>query len=418
MADMRKPLEGVRVLDLSRVLAGPFCAQLLADLGADVVKVERPPLGDDTRQWGPPFFPDDGPSAYYVSCNRGKRSLAVDLACREGREVLDELIRAADVLIENFLPGSLEKLGLSVERLSALNPRLVRASISGYGRTGPLSEMPGYDLVVQATAGIMSITGEPDGTPMKIGVAITDVLTGLYAAVSVLAGLLGDRDERRGSRGEEGLAATRQGSAAAFDLALADCTLAAMVNVVEGALVTGQRPRRYGNAHPQIVPYEAFATADGYLVLAIGNDAQWRRFCEAADHADWAADPRFATNPARVEHRDKLIPLMNHLLAERTTGNWQELLTQAEIPHAPVMALDEILATPQVAARRMVQKLTAADGRTYRVIASPIHVGGEPFCSPRPPPEIGEHTYEVLHEWLGYEAKRIDELHKSGVVSQ
>jgi crotonobetainyl-CoA:carnitine CoA-transferase CaiB-like acyl-CoA transferase len=410
MADIQKPLEGVRVLDLSRVLAGPFCAQLLADLGADVVKVERPPLGDDTRQWGPPFLPDDGPSAYYVSCNRGKRSLAVDLASREGPGVLDDLIRATDVLSENFLPESLEKLGLSGERLAALNPRLVRASISGYGRTGPLSNMPGYDLVVQATAGIMSITGEPGGTPMKIGVAITDVLTGLYAAVSVLAGLLG-------SRGDERLAATRQGSAAAFDLALADCTLAAMVNVVEGALVTGEPPVRYGNAHPQIVPYEAFATADGYLVLAIGNDGQWRRFCEAAGHADWAIDSRFATNPARVEHRDTLTPLMNQLLAERTTGKWQALLTQAAIPHAPVIALDEILATPQVAARRMVQNLTAADGRTYRVIASPIHVEGEPFCSPRPPPEIGEHTTEVLHEWLGYESERIDKLHKSGVVS-
>jgi crotonobetainyl-CoA:carnitine CoA-transferase CaiB-like acyl-CoA transferase len=409
MANIQKPLEGVRVLDLSRVLAGPFCAQLLADLGADVVKVERPPLGDDTRQWGPPFLPDEGPSAYYVSCNRGKRSLALDLASREGREVLDDLIRVADVLIENFLPQSLERIGLSAERLAALNPRLVRASISGYGRTGPLSNMPGYDLVVQATAGIMSITGEPDGTPMKIGVAITDVLTGLYAAVSVLAGLLG-------GRGEDGLAATRQGSAAAFDLALADCTLAGMVNVVEGALVTGQRPVRYGNAHPQIVPYEAFATADGYLVLAIGNDGQWRRLCEAAGHADWAADPRFATNPARVQHRGELIPLMNHLLAERTTSNWQELLTQAEIPHAPVMALDEILATPQFAARRMVQELTAADGRTYRVIASPIHVEGEPFCSPRPPPAIGEHTSEVLDQWLGYNENRIEDLRRHGIV--
>jgi crotonobetainyl-CoA:carnitine CoA-transferase CaiB-like acyl-CoA transferase len=406
MAGSHKPLAGVRVLDLSRVLAGPFCAQLLADLGADVVKVERPPLGDDTRQWGPPFLPDDGPSAYYVSCNRGKRSLALELASREGREVLDDLIRAADVMIENFLPGSLDKLGLSAERLAALNPRLIRASISGYGRTGPNANMPGYDLVVQATAGIMSITGDPDGMPMKIGVAITDVLTGLYAAVSVLAGLAGAR-----------LAATPQGSAAAFDLALADCTLAAMVNVVQGVFVTGERPRRYGNAHPQIVPYEAFATADGHIVLAIGNDAQWRRFCEAAGHADWAADSRLATNPARVDHRGELIRHMNHLLAERTTAEWQELLTQAEIPHAPVMALDEILATPQVAARQMVQELTAADGRSYRVIASPIHVEGEPFCSPRAPPEIGEHTDEILHDWLDYESARIDELRESGAIS-
>ncbi|HEV2971664.1 MAG TPA: CoA transferase [Pirellulales bacterium] len=408
MARLSRPLDGVRVLDLSRVLAGPFCSQLLADLGADVVKVERPPLGDDTRQWGPPFLPDEGPSAYYVSCNRGKRSLALDLARPEAREVLDDLIRAADVLIENFLPQSLEKLGLAPERLEKLNPRLIRASISGYGRTGPAAATPGYDLVVQATAGIMSITGEPDGSPMKIGVAITDVLTGLYAAVSVLAGLY---------QRSESLAATRQGSAApAFDLALADCTLAAMVNVVQGALVTGDRPQRYGNAHPQIVPYEAFATADGYLVLAVGNDQQWQRFCAAVSHPEWGADPRFATNPARVERRGELIPLLNRLFIDRGAAAWQALLTSAEVPHAPVTALDEILATPQVAARRMVRELTGTDGRTYRVVASPIHCDGEPFCSPRSPPTIGEHSGEILREWLGYAAERAARLREQKVL--
>ena len=413
MSKLEKPLAGVKVIDLSRVLAGPFCAQLLADLGADVVKVERPPRGDDTREWGPPFLPDDGPSAYYVSCNRGKRSVALDLARPESRAVLDDLIRAADVLIENFLPQTLVKLGLTEERLSALNPRLVRASISGYGRTGPEAATPGYDLVVQATAGIMSITGEPDRTPMKIGVAITDVLTGLYGAVSVLAGLLQKRGEGRGARG----AGTANAAAPAFDLALADCTLAALVNVVQGALVTGDRPRRYGNAHPQIVPYEAFATADGHMVLAVGNDSQWQRFCETVGRADWAADPRFATNPARVEHREELIPQLNRLMQERTTADWQALLSRAEVPHAPVMALDEILATPQVAARQMVQELTAADGRTYRVIASPIHIEGEPFCSPVAPPKIGEHSDEVLNEWLGYNRQRITELRNCGAVS-
>ncbi|HEV3416625.1 MAG TPA: CoA transferase, partial [Pirellulales bacterium] len=275
MAGSAKPLDGVRVLDLSRVLAGPFCTQLLADLGADVVKVERPPLGDDTRQWGPPFMSDDGPSAYFVSCNRGKRSLALDLALPAAREVLDDLIRAADVLIENFLPQSLEKLGLAPERLAELNPRLILASISGYGRTGPAAATPGYDLVVQATAGIMSITGEPDGMPMKIGVAITDVLTGLYAAVSVLAGLYerGQRpeargqDEGRGARGEESLAATPQGSAApAFDLALADCTLAAMVNVVHGALVTGERPPLGDDTRQWVPPFMSDDGPSAYFV--------------------------------------------------------------------------------------------------------------------------------------------------------
>ena len=326
MSNVSKPLGDVRVLDLSRVLAGPFCTQLLADLGADVVKVERPPLGDDTRQWGPPFLPDDGPSAYYVSCNRGKRSLALDLSRPKARGVLDDLIRVSDVLIENFLPQSMEKLGLTAERMEKLNPRLVRVSISGYGRTGPAAAIPGYDLVVQATAGIMSITGEPDGTPMKIGVAITDILSGLYAAVSVLAGLFG-ASQRASPAGATG---------AAFDLALADCTLASLVNVVQGALVTGERPKRYGNAHPQIVPYEAFATADGYLVLAVGNDGQWQRFCQAIHRAELSADLRFATNRARVEHRLELIPLLNKVFAGRTTADWLDLLGRIDVPHGPV----------------------------------------------------------------------------------
>jgi crotonobetainyl-CoA:carnitine CoA-transferase CaiB-like acyl-CoA transferase len=420
MASVAKPLAGVRVLDLSRVLAGPFCTQLLADLGADVVKVERPPLGDDTRQWGPPFLPNDGPSAYYVSCNRGKRSLALDLARPEARAVLDDLVRIADVLVENFLPQSLDKLGLTAERLEALNPQLVRASISGYGRTGPQAATPGYDLVIQATAGIMSITGEPGGMPMKVGVAITDVLTGLYAAVSVLAGLwardheskVGGRTSGVGVGGKQ-----RENHARAFDLALADCTLAALVNVVQGALVTGERPKRFGNAHPQIVPYEAFATADGHLVLAVGNDGQWRRFCDAVDHGEWADDPRFTTNPDRVEHRDHLIPALKELFVRRSTAEWLELLAETDIPHSAVLPLDEILATPQVAARQMVQELMAVDGRVYRVIASPIHSGGAPFCAPRPPPRVGEHTDEVLGEWLGYDSTRIRILREQKTVT-
>jgi crotonobetainyl-CoA:carnitine CoA-transferase CaiB-like acyl-CoA transferase len=410
MSSAAKPLAGVRVLDLSRVLAGPFCTQLLADLGADVVKVERPPLGDDTRQWGPPFLPDDGPSAYYVSCNRGKRSLALDLGRPEARQVLDDLVRAANVLIENFLPQSLEKLGLTADRLEKLNPRLVRVSISGYGRTGPLAAMPGYDLVTQATAGIMSITGEPDGAPMKIGVAITDILTGLYAAVSVLAGLY--KMSRPASAA--GFTAT---PAPAFDLALADCTLASLVNVVQGALVTGERPKRYGNAHPQIVPYEAFATADGHVVIAIGNDGQWQRFCQATQRADLSDDSRFATNPARVEHRRELIPLLNDIFARRSTADWLNLLGRIDVPHGPVLALDEILATPQVAARQMVQELTSADGRSHRVVASPIHADGAPYCSPLTPPEIGEHTDAVLAEWLGYNSAQIQNLRDQRVVA-
>ncbi|HVA49057.1 MAG TPA: CaiB/BaiF CoA-transferase family protein [Pirellulales bacterium] len=396
---MSYPLQGLKVLDLSRVLAGPVCTQLLADLGADVVKVERPGAGDDTRQWGPPFVPGGGPSGYFVSCNRGKRSLALDLAHPAGREVVDELIRKADVLVENFLPDSLQRLGLQPERLKQLNPNLVACSISGYGRTGEMAGVPGYDLMMQASGGIMSITGEPDGMPMKVGVAITDVITGLYAAASVLAGLYG--------RGQGG-------PGTMFDLALADCTLASLVNVAQGSLLAGQRPRRWGNAHPQIVPYEAFATADGHLVLAVGADRQWKRFCQAVGRGELAADARFATNPARVENRDVLIPQLQQLFAQRTTAEWQTLLSAAEVPHSPVLALDEIFQSPQVAARRMVLDTVDSAGRGYRLLGGAVHWQDEPV--PRAPavPDLGEHTDEVLADWLGYSPQRIAELHKTG----
>jgi crotonobetainyl-CoA:carnitine CoA-transferase CaiB-like acyl-CoA transferase len=399
---MEYPLTGLRVLDLSRVLAGPVCTQLLADLGADVVKVERPGCGDDTRQWGPPFVSGGGPSGYFVSCNRGKRSLALDLAHPAGREVVDDLIRRADALVENFLPDSLARLGLAPQRLQELNPGLVACSISGFGRTGPLAAVPGYDLMMQASAGIMSITGEPDGVPMKVGVAITDVITGLYAATSVLAGLYA-----RG-KGHE---------AAHFDLALADCTLASLVNVAQGALLTGERPRRWGNAHPQIVPYEAFATADGHLVLAVGADRQWQRFCRAIGREKLAAEPRFATNPARVENRDALIPILQQIFAERTTAEWQALLTEAEVPHSAVLALDEVLSSPQVAARQMVLETADAAGRKYRVLGPAVHWHREPPRHTTAPPELGQHTEEVLRDWVGYSPERIAELHAAGVIA-
>ncbi|HWB08344.1 MAG TPA: CaiB/BaiF CoA-transferase family protein [Pirellulales bacterium] len=400
---MNYPLEGLKVLDLSRVLAGPVCTQLLADLGADVVKVERPAIGDDTRQWGPPFVPDDGPSGYFVSCNRGKRSLAIDLGHPAARQTVDDLVRSADVLVENFLPDSLARLGLEPERLRQLNDSLVTCSISGYGRTGPLAAVPGYDLMMQASAGVMSITGEPDGMPMKVGVAITDVVTGLYAAASVLAGLYA-----RG-KGRHGLS---------FDLALADCTLASLVNVAQGALITGQRPRRWGNAHPQIVPYEAFATADGHLVLAVGADRQWQRFCHAIGHDEWTTDDRFATNPARVEHREILIPQLQRIFSERTTAAWQELLTAVEVPHSPVLALDDVLVSPQVAAREMVLDAVDSAGRSYRMLASAIHWRDEPPRKAPAAPELGEHTEEVLREWLQYSNERIEDLLRAGVFGE
>lgn len=395
------PLAGVRVLDLSRVLAGPVCTQLLADLGADVVKVERPGVGDDTRQWGPPFLDGDGPSAYYLSCNRGKRSLALELGHRQGQQVVAQLIQAADVLVENFRLDSLERLGLTAQRLIELNPKLVSCAISGFGRTGPRADVPGYDLMIQACAGLMSITGSAEGMPMKVGVAISDVLTGLYAAVSVLAGLHG----RQAGRGPY-----------AFDLALADCTLASLVNVAQSTLLTGQRPVRYGNAHPQIVPYEALATSDGTIALAIGADRQWQRFCAVVARDDLAADARFATNPARVQHRRELIDLLTPLLASRTTEQWAQLLSEAEVPHSPVLAVDEIVEQPQTAARQMVQEVQDSSGRRYRLLGSPIHWHDEPPRQTAAPPELGQHTAEVLREWLKYNERQIAELRTSGAI--
>jgi formyl-CoA transferase len=407
---MNKPLQGVKVLELARVLAGPFCTQVLADLGADVVKVERPQTGDDTRHWGPPFLPADeqhdeahGPSAYYLSCNRGKRSLALDFSTPAGRRVLAGLVQSADVLVENFLPSSLEKLGLSPQRLHELNPQLVVVSISGYGRSGPLADKPGYDLVLQATGGIMSITGPPEGPPMKIGVAISDVVTGLFGAISALAGLVGRGKLGRGSE---------------FDLALVDCTLVSLVNVAQGALISGRRPQRMGNAHPHIVPYQAFATRDGYMVLAIGNDAQFARFCQAAGESAWASDERFATNPQRVQHRNTLVPLLDDAMQRRTTAEWGELLTAADVPHAPVMALDEIFAQPQTAARHMADEVTDSAGRNFRLLGSAIKSpAGQPLISDRLPPNLGEQTNEILGEWLAYDDAQIAALRASGTIA-
>lgn len=398
----RLPLAGFRVLDLSRVLAGPVCGQILADLGADVVKVERPGVGDDTRQWGPPFAADGVTSAYYLSANRGKRSVAIDLASHEGRPLIGELIQAADALIENFRVETLEKLGLQPDDLSRLNPRLVSCSISGFGRTGPMAEVPGYDFMVQAFSGLMSITGEPDGMPMKVGVAISDVLTGLYAAISILAGLLG-RDHDQPAR--------------AFDLSLADCTLASLVNVAQAALLSGQRPIRFGNAHPHIVPYQVFATADGYLVLAVGNDSQWRRFCQVASKQEWSDDERFATNPARVEHRETLTALIAQVMKTATTSQWCARLAKENVPHGTIAPLDETLGHEQTIAREMVVDVVDQQGQTVKLLGSPIHWHERPSRQPAIPPGVGEHTDEVLSEWLSYSNKRIDTLRSSGAVA-
>jgi crotonobetainyl-CoA:carnitine CoA-transferase CaiB-like acyl-CoA transferase len=402
--DPRAALAGLRVLDASRVLAGPFCGQILGDLGAEVIKVERPGAGDETRAWGPPFLAMPGlppTSAYYLSCNRNKRGIAIDLACAEGRELFEGLLRCCDVLLENFKADSARKLGLDPARLLTVNPRLIVCSISGFGRTGPLSDLPGYDFAVQALSGLMSVTGPVEGPPSKVGVAVADVLTGLYAAVSVLACLQ---------------ARQHTGHGYAIDLALLDCAVAAQVNLAQAYLTSGQVPGRQGNAHLQIVPYQLFATADGWIVLAVGNDAQWRRFCAIAGKADWADDERFAVNRNRVENRMTLVPLVEALFRTRTTASWQELLVRADVPHAPLWTYADLFAHPQAAARGLRLTVTDAQGRPLDLVGPPFHIPGAPPAAATMPPALGQDTDAVLGDLLGLDAERLRDLRDRGVI--
>ena len=397
--DAGGPLAGLRVLDASRVLAGPYCGQVLGDLGAEVLKVERPGAGDETRGWGPPFAGDL--SAYYLSCNRNKRGLTLDLSRPEGRDLFHELVRRSDVVLENFRAESADRLGLSPETLLGVNPRVVVCSISGFGRTGPLRDLSGYDFAVQALSGLMSITGPAEGPPCKVGVAVTDVLTGLYAAVAVLA-CLRARDQ--------------SGHGYAIDLALLDCAVASQVNVAQAYLTGAAVPPRQGNAHLQIVPYQLFATADSWLVLAVGNDGQWQRFCRAAGRPALADDDRFTTNPLRVQNRDDLVPLLEPLLRSRTTAEWQELLRAGEVPHAPVWDYAELFAHPQATARSLRIEVRGPDGRTLDLLGSPFHVRGAVLPEPAAPPRLGQHTDAVLTELLGLGPDRLEELRRRGVI--
>src|SRR5262245_8811115 len=399
MADSGLPLHGVRVLDASRVLAGPFCGQILGDLGAEVIKVERPGQGDETRAWGPPYL---GPlSAYFLSCNRNKKAITLDLARPEGVEVFHGLVRRSDILLENFRADSAAKLGLDPARLHALNPRLIVCSISGFGRTGPLRERPGYDFAIQALSGLMSITGPVEGPPCKVGVAVTDVLTGLYAAVGVLACLH---------------ARQHSGHGYALDLALLDCAVAAQVNVVQAYLTSGSVPERQGNAHLQIVPYQLFATADGWLVLAVGNDGQWQHFCEAAGRSDLSADPRFTTNPLRVKNRAELVPLVEEIMRRHSTAEWQTKLESAGVPHAPVWTYAEMFAHPQSEARGLRVTVRDPHGKPVDLLGSPFHLDGASPAVPTAPPRLSQHTDEVLRDLLGLDASHLNDLRRHGII--
>jgi crotonobetainyl-CoA:carnitine CoA-transferase CaiB-like acyl-CoA transferase len=368
-----RPLAGVRVLDLSRVLAGPWCGQLLADYGADVIKVERPGVGDDTRAWGPPWWqPEDGPrtASYYLAANRGKRSVAADLATPDGQALVRALAAEADVLIENYKVGQLAKYGLDFATLSDLNPRLVYCSITGYGQDGPYAQRPGYDFAIQAQGGLMSITGEPGREPQKVGVAVTDLMTGLYAATAVLAAL---HEAKATGHGRQ------------IDAALLDVQVAMLANQASGYLCGGRVPQRQGNAHPSIVPYQVFESADGHVVLAVGNDGQFERFCKVAGCADLAADARYATNTERVRHRDELVPMLQQVLRARTTAAWVDALEAAGVPCAPILDVGQVFADAHVVERGIAR---AADGGVPPAVLNPMRFDGRRMAAERPAPAL------------------------------
>jgi crotonobetainyl-CoA:carnitine CoA-transferase CaiB-like acyl-CoA transferase len=400
----------VRVLDLSRVLAGPWAGQVLADLGAQVIKVERPGAGDDTRAWGPPWLRDaagreTGESAYFASANRGKRSIAVDIGHPEGQALVRRLAGRSDVLLENYKVGSLARHGLGYPDLAALNPRLVYCSITGFGQTGPYRDRAGYDFLVQAMGGLMSITGEPDGVPgggpMKVGVAITDVLTGMYAATAVLAALAW---RERSGRGQH------------VDLSLLDVQVAALANQAQAYLATGRPPGRLGNAHPSIVPYQRFATRDGHVVVAVGNDAQFARLCRIVGRPDLADDARFAGNAGRVENRGTLVPVLESIFAGRRSEEWIAALESAGIPCGPINDLAQVFADPQVVHRGVRVEVPHPLAGTTALVASPIRLSATPVEHRAPPPLLGQHTREVLAELLGLEDREMDALREKGVI--
>lgn len=393
------PLSGVRVLDLTRVVAGPYCSMFLGDLGAEVVKVEQPGAGDDTRGWGPPFA--GGESAYYLCINRNKQSLTLDLKSKRAVELLRDLVKAADVIIENFRPGTMERLGLGEKDLRELNPRLIYASLTGFGADGPMSDWPGYDLIVQAWGGLMSITGTPEGEPVKVGVAIIDLVAGLMLGKAVAAALFAREKIGVGQR---------------IDTSLLEAEVASLINVGSNYLVGGKVPTRWGNAHPNIVPYQNFQTADGYLVIGVASEVIWKRFCEAVGQRDLINDPRFADNSKRVENRSELIAILSKTFLQRRNDAWFKLLTDAEVPCAPVQTIDQVFQAPQVLQRDMLIEVDHPTAGKVRMAGIPVKFSVTPASVRMPPPLLGEHNDAILRTWLGMSAASIDELKKEKVI--
>jgi len=390
-----QPLTGIRVLDLSRVLAGPYCTMVLGDLGAEVIKVE-PPEGDETRGWGPPFA--GGESAYYLCVNRNKRGMVVNLKTEAGKNILRELAMQSDVLVENFRPGTLEKFGLDFKTLHELNPKLIYCSITGFGQTGSLRDKPGYDFMIQALGGLMSITGEPEGEPMKAGVAITDLFAGQNAIIAILAALQARATTGRGQH---------------LDISLFDSQLGWLANVASNYLISGKLPKRHGNAHPNIVPYQSFQASDGWFAIAVGNDKQFEALCKVIGKSELAIYPRFATNSARVENRDELIDLFKPLFALRSASEWLDILEQAEIPCGPINNFEQVFSMPTVKEREMLVKMDHPTIGELPLVGSPLKMSETPVEYRLPPPLMGEHTREILMS-LGYTEEHLDDFKTCG----
>ena len=404
------PLSGIRVLDLSRILAGPWAAQTLADLGAEVIKVERPETGDDTRVWGPPFLNDAqtgerADAAYFMTCNRGKQSITVDFTQEQGAQLLKTLVKKCDILIENFKVGGLKKYGLDYASLKEIHPGLIYCSITGFGQTGPYAERPGYDFLIQAMGGLMSITGErdgkPGGGPQKVGVAITDVMTGLYSTVGILSALR---------------ARDLTGEGQHLDMALMDVQVAALANQASSYLVTGVSPVRLGNEHPSITPYQSLPASDGYFILAIGNDSQFKSFCQAAGHPELSSDARFLTNKDRVTHRDELTPLLEEITRTRRIDDWTLIMEGAGVPCGPINTLERVFADPQVQARELRVDIAHAQYGSVPSVASPIRLSKTPIQYNKAPPQLGEHNQAVLQGLLGLSETEIKALQDKNIV--
>ena len=403
-------LSHIRVLDLSRVLAGPWCSQNLADLGAEVIKVERPGIGDDTRHWGPPFVKDaqgqdTAESTYFVCINRNKRSITVNLSKPEGQEIIRQLVLESDVLIENYKVGDLAKYGLDYASLRQIKPNLIYCSITGFGQTGPYAHRPGYDYIVQGMGGFMSVTGEadgfPGGSPQKAGVAIADLFTGMYASSAILAAVI-HRD--------------RTGEGQMIDMALLDTQVAMMANVASAYLSTDEVPRRWGNTSPIVVPYQTFPTSDGWMIVAVGNDSQFKHFVKVGGEEHLADNPRFSENPLRVRHRAELVPLLEAMTRKKTKAQWISLLDEIGVPCGPINNMKEVFANEQVQARKLAISVPHDTAGTIKLVASPIRMSATPTEIRTAPPTLGQHTDEILREYLKLDSSAIEALHKQGVV--